>query len=45
LVSETTKREAFHVQREGAETYILSVIPEDANGRGGFEYFSAPFDP
>lgn len=45
LVSETTKREAFHIHRDGAETFILSVIPEDANGRGGFEYFSAPFDP
>jgi hypothetical protein len=45
LVSETTKREAFHIHREGAETFILSVVPEDANGRGGFEYFSAPFDP
>jgi hypothetical protein len=45
LVSETTKREAFHIHRDDAETFMLSVIPEDSNGRGGFEYFSAPFDP
>lgn len=44
LVSETTNREAFHVHHNGIETLILSVIPKDANGRSGFEYFSAPFD-
>ncbi|PWU09371.1 MAG: hypothetical protein C5B47_03535 [Verrucomicrobia bacterium] len=45
LVSETTDRQAFRIHPEDVGTLILSVIPKDAQGRSGFEYFSAPFNP